>query len=373
MKVSFITRHAITNYGSLLQTYALQYIIQRMGYEVEVIDYIREDEDYKKIANSLVKKSKTWNKNGLTRAIYCALVSPEYMFMGKKFEKMRKQFLQLTSQKYVNIEELVSEKPVADIYCTGSDQVWGPIGTNEYDPAYFLDFCSKQDKKIAYAGSFGKTEFTEEIKQVYANMLSKYQHIAVREKSAQEILQSLGIPSTQVLDPTLLLTKHEWMELVQIKKNKKIKNDKYVLVYQLHRNDAMDKYAEQFAKKANLPLYRVSPSIHQVTRGGKFIWLPDLGEFLEAINNATYFITDSFHGTAFAINLNTQFIEILPNNNTGTRNQSILEMTGLSNRILKEENDFHFITEMIDFSEVNSIISVEREKSIEILNRILVS
>ena len=77
-------------------------------------------------------------------------------------------------------------------------------------------------------------------------------------------------------------------------------------------------------------------------------------------------ITDSFHGTAFAINFNTPFVEVLPNNNTGTRNMSILRLTGLSNRILKDD-DIDLAMTTIDFSETNRILEKKREESIEIL------
>ena len=81
-------------------------------------------------------------------------------------------------------------------------------------------------------------------------------------------------------------------------------------------------------------------------------------------------ITDSFHGTAFAINFNTPFVEVLPNNNTGTRNMSILRLTGLSNRILKDD-DVNLAMTTIDFSETNRILEKKREESIEILKHML--
>ena len=99
-------------------------------------------------------------------------------------------------------------------------------------------------------------------------------------------------------------------------------------------------YANKFAQHIDLPLLRISPTLHQYARGGKFVYLPDMGDFLSYIKNSTYFITDSFHGTAFALNFNCQFIEILPNNKTGVRNQSILQLTGLQDRIISNYNDF---------------------------------
>ena len=92
-----------------------------------------------------------------------------------------------------------------------------------------------------------------------------------------------------------------------------------------------------------------------------------MGDFLSYIKNSTYFITDSFHGTAFALNFNCQFIEILPNNKTGVRNQSILQLTGLQDRIISNYNDFSIADKMIKYDSVNTIIAKEREKSMSIL------
>ena len=146
---------------------------------------------------------------------------------------------------------------------------------------------------------------------------------------------------------------------------------KYVLVYQLHNNPVLSDYALRFARHTGLPLYRISPTFHQIRRGGKYIYLPDLDEFLSYIKNCTYFITDSFHGTAFALNFNRQFIEILPNNKTGSRNQSILQLVGLTDRILTDFDDFSVADRFIDYAAVNAILAKEREKSITILKSLL--
>lgn len=198
-------------------------------------------------------------------------------------------------------------------------------------------------------------------------MLARYHAITVRENSAVTLLEEMELKCAgQVLDPTLLLDKEEWMHFI----HKEIQG-RYVLVYQIHNNPILDRYAMKFAKHVGLPLYRVSPSLHQIMRGGKFIFLPDVGEFLSYINNATYIVTDSFHGTAFSINFNKQFIEILPNTKTGSRNQSILQLTGLQDRIVTDYNDFSIATKMIDYTFVNGIIKEERKKSYCILKRII--
>jgi len=365
MKVAVITRHAITNYGSLLQAFATQQVIENLGHECEIIDYVREDESYTQHEKTLLARKPEWNRNPIKRAIYLALRQPESIISGKKFEAEQSKYLHLT-KRYASPEALLEDKPIADIYMTGSDQVWGPVENGTFDSSYCLSFTDKDDKKIAYAASFGRTEMTEDIESFFKKWLSQYRYIGVREDSAVSILNKMDIDSVQVLDPTLLLDSDFWSKIA-----KPIKEKQYVLVYQLHNDKRVGEYAAQVAKAFGLPLIRVSASFHQVSREGKFVWCPNVGKFLSYIKNAECMITDSFHGTAFAINFNTPFVEILPNNKTGTRNMSILKLTGLSNRILRDDKNITLAKEKIDYLKVNQIIEEKRKESLDILKTML--
>jgi hypothetical protein len=105
-------------------------------------------------------------------------------------------------------------------------------------------------------------------------------------------------------------------------------------------------------------------------RSGKFICCPPIEEFMWYIKNAEYFLTDSFHGTAFSIGFNTQFVNVLPKKYS-ERIQSILELIGYENRILQSYDDFNITDEKIDFKKVNEIIETERKKSYDILSKML--
>lgn len=364
MNVKVITRHAPSNYGSLLQSIATIKTIERLGHACQIIDYIRNDERGLKAITTPLSNKKEWSGNILKRIAYILLRYPEEHIAERKFERMRSKYLKLT-ERCTNITEL--SNLTADVFMTGSDQVWGPTLNGKYDEAYFLSFV-RNTKKTAYAASFGRTEFTLSTISQYKKMLSKYDDIAVREDSAVELLDNMHIRCVgQVLDPTLLLTGDEWRAFI---KNDHIIQGKYVLVYQLHNNPVLSDYAVRFAEHVGLPLYRVSPTFHQFKRGGHFLYLPELSDFLSYIKDCTYFITDSFHGTAFALNFNKQFIEILPNNKTGSRNQSILRLTGLEDRIINDYNDFSICNRVIDYDRVNSILENERMKSIDILKKL---
>lgn len=365
MDIKVITRHAPSNYGSLLQSIATITILERMGHQCKIIDYIRKDEQGLKAILTSLNNKKGWNGSFIKKGLFVLFRYPEEKIAELKFKKMRSQFLKLT-QRCSTIEDLSELK--ADIFMTGSDQVWGPTINGTYDEAYFLSFV-RNVPKIAFAASFGRTDFNNSILASYKKLLSTYKEIAVRENAAVDLLKQMDIPCAgQVLDPTLLLTGDEWSKFIT-KPNSL--PQRYVLVYQLHNNPALNDYAKNFAAHVELPLYRVSPTFHQFRRGGKFIYLPDLGEFLFAIKNCSYFITDSFHGTAFALNFNKQFMEILPNNKTGSRNQSILKLTGLENRIVTDFEDFSIGDDNIDFAKVNQIVEHERNKSLKILRAII--
>ena len=370
MKIKVITRHAPSNYGSLLQSIATIKVMEGLGHDCEIIDYQRPDE--RGVSGVLTQlRQKDGYGNPIKRLAYIALRYPIEKYAQMKFDSMRKKYLKMTVR-CSNHEDLKRLK--ADAFITGSDQVWGPMMNGRYDSAYFLQFVSPGSKKLAYAASFGKTKFDEQTISDYKSMLAGYDKIAVREKSAVELIDGWRLKNCvgQVLDPTLLLNKEEWKRLlVKESDNDKYKNRKYILVYQIHNDPKLSDYAKRIARHTGMELLRVNPYLHQKYRGGKFICCPDLGEFLALIDNASCIITDSFHGTCFAINFGKQFIEILPNNATGTRNQSILELTGLSNRILRDFNDYSLINQMIDYNEVHHILEVEREKSVDVMKSLL--
>lgn len=368
MKVAVITRHSINNYGSLLQALATQTVIESLGHSCEIIDYIRKDETYQMRERTSLQNKPNWNKNLLKRILYLVLRQPESLASGKRFEKMQQQYLHLT-RRYSSREELIADKPVADCYVTGSDQVWGPMEDGTYDDCYCLSFTEENDIRFSYAASFGHTEFSTEIEKYYVKWLGRYNRLLVREDSAVERISAWGLNAKQVVDPTLLLPKEFWKSFI----NNKQERDKYILIYQLHNNSRLGRYAKKLAKKKGIRLIRVSQSLHQITREGKLVWCPDLFKFLSLIDGAECIITDSFHGTALAINLNTPFIEVLPNNNTGTRNMSILRLTGLTDRILGDEDNYEIMDTAIDFNAVNKVIDNERTISMTLLNDMLKS
>ncbi len=363
MQIKVITRHSPSNYGSLLQSIATLRILSEMGFDAELLDYIRKDD---------LGLCKVWTEakikynNLLKKFLYCSIRYPIEKYAEIQFAKMRKSYLRTTAQlsSWTNLE-----KENADVFMTGSDQVWGPMVDGKYDPAYFLQFV-KKGKKISYAASFGRTKFDDEIVAAYQQMLAKYDCITIREESAKHLLESWRIKNSfgMVLDPTLLLKGEQWRQFANI--DTKCQK-KYILVYQLHNDNKLSFFAKNLAKKTGMDLIRVNPFLHQIVRCGRFVCCPDAKNFIKLIDESSLMVTDSFHGTCFAINLNKQFIEFLPNNSTGTRNQSLLALTKLTNRIVSDYDDFSILNDVIDYENVNQIIAKERTKSMHVLKQML--
>lgn len=372
MKINIITRHNIINYGSVLQSYALQHVLEIMGHQVEIIDYVRKDEEYKNIALVLAKNKDNRSKNVLKKAAFIIGKSIEFMLCGARFRKYACRYLHLTATRYSSLTELKKENWQCDALMTGSDQVWGGIGNDYFDPAYYLDFGSVRIPKFSYAASFGRTDLDTDVYDRIPQYLKQYKRLTAREDSAVDILHKLGFPQAeQVLDPTLLLTPSEWDKVVSREPLKKdYTKEKYILVYQRRPNKTIDNYASQLGKVSGLKVYRISSDLHQIFRPGDLVFLPNFHDFIECIKHSSLLVTDSFHGTAFAINYNVPFVDILPKG-TATRNLSILQLCNLKDRVVSDLNDFSYIDKTIDFSFANDVLSRERKRSIDILHKML--
>lgn len=362
MKVDFITRHAIPNYGSILQTYATQKVLNKLGCDSEVINYIRLDETAKNTIKTNCGIEGSGIKSKIKKLGYIILQGPNVKHMHKKFSKFRKIYLQQTDKEYNSVEELKKDLPKADVYCTGSDQVWAKIGGASYDEAYFLNFVPDGKRCMAYAASLGKSQIDKELEKKLPSLLKKYETILVRENTAEQIIKEKGFENVkQVLDPTLLLDSNEWSELAE---KTKLDGKEYILVYQLHHNKQMENYLKELKKHTKLPIYRVHPSFYYGLKPGKFIYLPTPGQYISYIKNAKYIVTDSFHGTVFSLIFNKNFVDILPGE-TSTRIESILKLVGQEGRIIKDFNNFSWLENNIQYEEINKIIKEEREKSLQ--------
>lgn len=364
-KVGIITLHRVVNYGSVLQTYALQEKVKELGYIPEVIDYYPERMTKLGMLKRIKNKGDKYKKSFIVRTIARIIIFPSYIIRFHTFFSFLNKYIDMSKKTYKDEESVNQENFDYDIYCTGSDQVWNSGWNEKIDHPYFLTFAPDDKKKIAYAASFGKKELDSfEIEETKA-MLKRYDAISVREKSGVDIINSLGIDNvTNVVDPTLLLSGDEWRKISSNRYN----GQKYILVYNLNRNKKIDNYARNLSEKTGLKIVYLSYQLHEFYKKGKMKCNPRVGDFISLIDNAEYVISDSFHATAFSLNLNTQFVIVYPGKYS-TRLQSILELLGIENRVARDENDLDIINNKIDYKEVNSKVEQMRSQSVSWLKK----
>lgn len=181
------------------------------------------------------------------------------------------------------------------------------------------------------------------------------------------VLDALGITGTKFcLDPTLLLSREEWEQYALIPKVK----EPFVLVYQLNHDSEFDTYAERFAKLKGLKLYRICTRYDQARLPGKPIIIPEVRELLGWFIKAEYIITNSFHATAFSINLNKEFISIYPDQYT-SRISDTLDLFGLESRHPSDYTQLEVADSKIDYKRVNEILELERSKSLDVIKELM--
>lgn len=291
MRICTITCHNAYNYGARLQAYALAHYLHNQGHDVEVIDY----RPY-----YLRNEIAIWFSPGFSFRQWGKLILqfPDRIRAKRRqpfFDAFSRKNIPLTKQIYWSIEELRKNAPKADIYIAGSDQIWNTLFCNGNDAAFYLDFGKKQVKRISYAASFATQQIAASSAAFVRKELGLLDAISVREQSAIAILNDLGYKGIQAVDPIFLLTKEEWEKVM----DHTGEGERYVLVYDFMNSPLVRKEAVRIAKEKGLSLYAI---------GDKRLWYCDRNylyagpeTFLSLIRNASYIVSNSFHGTAFAM------------------------------------------------------------------------
>ncbi len=363
MKIALITMHAVKNYGSALQTYATQQVLEDAGLDVEIINYIR-----KKNLDSNLAKTWTRNDKGLNKLLKKIILGPTIMRWKHVFNGYLERYVHTSAYTYTSEGELRSKPIQADIFCTGSDQVWNSGWNEGIETPYYLTFVPDEVPKIAVAASIGKSELSKEECQRVFPLIRRYDYISIRETSSVSFLRNQGFDNVVFcLDPTQLLTREQWLEHAVEYKGMP---EKYVLIYQLNHDEQFDCYAVEFAKRKGLPLYRICTRYDQARLSGKPLFIPQVQQWLSLVANAECVLTNSFHATAFCINLNTQFVSIFPNEYS-CRIGDVLRLYGLENRRLKNYDQLDIADQMIDFNRTNKILIENRERCLKLIDKMI--
>jgi len=361
MKADIITMHMINNYGSVLQTYATCEMFRMAQIEAEIVDYYPERLVGYGSLKQLYIDAKPFHKNTIKCIIVALINWPSYKLQNRVFRPFTKKYIPL-SKRYESISELQNDPPKADIYCTGSDQVWNNYldSKKQFDKAYFLNFGDSAIKRMSYAASFGRSDFNkEELKQIQ-KMLSKYEFVSVREESGLTVLKQANVDNGKCcLDPTFMIDKQIWLNMAE-----SINEKDYILVYKLHEDSIASEVAIALGKKYNKKVIRISTALHRRIKGGKTILLPTVGQFISYITTATMVVTDSFHATALSINFNVPFYTVRWRM-FNDRAESILNKVGLEKRLISTIEEAVQLQEKIDFESVNHKLDVERKISMK--------
>lgn len=386
MKIGIITYwQSNDNYGQLLQCFALQRYFIQIGHEPFLIRY---DMANRHMANSKWKKvlkilmvypvlKYLLNKKKMRQqAKLLAEISKKNTL--RKFDDFRKQMIVQSSQLYSSLKELQHNPPQADLYVTGSDQVWSQLLSFKENEAFFLNFGDNNIKRMSYAASFGMSEYPEKLKKDLKDNLSRLDLISVRESDGVNICAEVGVKAQVVLDPTFLLSADIYKS-ISVNSHK---NEHYIYIYSLNVTSSDEMYFSEvkaYAKDKHLNVI-VTPA--SGCRLGLELFGEEVDydyatiqEWLANIESANLVVTTSFHGIVFSILMHTPFVYVPLRGNLAKMNNralNLLTSIGLSNRIVDDKADFrHVIASSIDWFKVDNLVNKNKQQSFEFIKKAL--
>lgn len=365
LKVGLMTCY-MDNFGACLQAYALQTVVTNLGCDCEIIKYtpIKSLKEYGVLLSSV-----RWVRKRIKAINNMAYRYENYRH--PKFKAFRKKYLKFSKKNFLTEISLYKKTPQYDIYIVGSDQIWNPnLFGGKNNKAYFLDFVPENAKRIAYAPSIGTSFISSECADEMAKFLEKFNAVSVREIDGKSIIDKVSDCNCRVvLDPTLLLEMQQWEKMI----GKRIISGDYIFVYLFGGRDYEREFIEYVNRSLNLKV--VTIPFHDKEYNSNYTKLKKAGpiEFLNMIKYASLVITDSFHATAFSLNMNVPFYTLLRNskndkNNMNSRIISILSMVGKQDRIIYGVDSFpENIILDLNFTFVNNKISELRKEGIGFL------
>ncbi len=329
MKISLITIHDVgNNYGSTLQSCALYRYIQKLGYEVELVDYKPQ---YK----SLKGRVRTFVVNLMF------LVS--FLKREKRFKNYYLPYMELTCS-HRTYKSLCKNPPQADVYMVGSDQVWNVTFPCGQDDAYYLNYIDSPNK-MSYASSLGRAFNVNQLCNL-KQKIRNFSYVSVRERFSSIQLSTVGVNAKYVLDPVFLLSRSEYLQDVTLPPCKN-----YLLVYAINEDELLNSVAQRIALERNLKIVLIGGFAKKI-KCDIFYRSAGPREFLNLIANADFVLTSSFHGTAFSLIFNKQFAIVQPKINS-LRIEDMLNSLAITDRVIKTFDDFEIHKKSIDYYIVN--------------------
>lgn len=370
MKVGLLTFHNALNHGAALQAYALRETIRSFGVYCKIINY--RNKYIENSYNIFSQTKKALRERNMQLVIKCCVAGLFVKLRRKKFTNFWDKYLFLEEGDPVPEKKMEYLNISFEKFVVGSDQVWNYNITGE-DTTYFLDFVYGDDRKIAYAPSFGFLDIPDNLKSVYRNGIKRIRYLSARESHGVQLIKKLtGRDSELVLDPIFLLNKEKWLSFC----GGPSKKGKYVFYYPIQ-----PKQWQKFLIKTKFPIKEYK--VYKLNdRGLKDLINLKMGidlyisppEFIEKIANAELVISGSFHCIAMSIILNIPFVAILSDDEgKNERILDILKITGLENRLFTEKMALTDVKESIDFLQVESKLKKHRKQSIGFLKKAIFS
>ena len=368
-----------TNYGQLLQAFALQQALMQLGHYPYTIRYgfhehllpvhglERITPDFGKLLSNMPK-----------------LKADEGTESNRHFDDFRQQHLNLSQNAYNTVEELRCYPPTADCYITGSDNVWAQLLCHENNATFFLDFGIDDVLRVAYAPSFALKAYPDEQNHLLAEHLKRFDAISTSEKTGVEICRKAGHEATWVVDPTMLLNGDYYRQLAA-ESTTQLPDD-YALVYHVNikKNDLLcwAQFSQYNAAHGlqTLAVYangeeQPKEEVEFLSADATYLY-PTIQDWIRLIDGSRYVLTTSYHGMLFAIMLHKPFFVSLDPQGMLADNDhitDILSELGLQDRIATSETDVDaMLQQPIDWDAVDCKLTKLREQSIGYLKQHLV-
>ncbi|MBR4949336.1 MAG: polysaccharide pyruvyl transferase family protein [Clostridia bacterium] len=362
-KIGLLTWHYFSNFGSMLQAYALLNTLKQMKFNAVFINYrdlkYGKSSGYKNKIKHLLSKFKVVLPKKYRERFYYPFISFSEGYLNQTEYIWDKEKLSSFSEKF-------------DAIICGSDQIWAP---NVFNPIYMIDFADgKKVRKISYAASIGLSDIPDDLCDEYKKLLSDFTSVSVRENTGMELLEDkCGIKSKVVLDPTFLLDIEKYKKIEKMPSGFD-KNKEYVFCYFLNGDNDYFRTVKNYAEENNLFVYGVS-SDSKDSSNMKIVENIGPREFLWLIHNAKMVFTDSYHGTIFSLLFHKDFrtFKRFKSEDKICQNSRIFQLGekfGISDFIIDSDSKINCSLK-VDYDTFEEKLKAEKEDSLNYLRKAL--
>lgn len=373
MKIGILTLPLHTNYGGILQAYALQTVLERMGHEVYEVEKKR---DWLPTYPPLWKLPLSFGKRILIKYV---LRRKGARIFRERYDTKVYPLLRQHTQRFINryihqykVDQLSELKGKFDAFVCGSDQVWRYIYNDsfEYDSAnVYLKFLGDEPcKRIAYAASFGteEWEYPEDVTAECKKWIQKFDAVSVRESSGTKLCATyFDVAAKHVLDPTMLLTSEDYMSLV--KRADVPENNGNMFCYILDESREKSNVVIRIKDSLHLKPFFMNADCGRYTDELEKRIQPPVEAWLRAFNDSEFVVTDSFHACVFSILFHKQFV-VIGNPSRGlARIHSLLSIFGLQDRLVSTQSQNIENLPPIDYAKVDTVLNQWRSDSMQFL------